>query len=1386
MEDDIFGMLDNLNRTTDNDYPDVTASPHFGKAQHGSHHSYDQYDGSHVLVPSTAPVAPRSIEDYAYQPEAAHHPSLTQPQRRDGRQSLQSQPDQPLVQGIRLVSTRELPDKLRAIFPFPNFNAVQSKSFSAAWGCNDNLVLSSPTGSGKTAILELAICRLINSKPRGDYKIVYQAPTKSLCSERHRDWQRKFEPMGLTCTEVTGDTEQSQLTQVRDASIIITTPEKWDSMTRRWTDHAKLMRMVKLFLIDEVHMLKDDRGATLEAVVSRMKSIDADVRFLALSATIPNAEDIALWLGKNSHKQEQPAILERFGQEFRPVRLQKVVCGYRSTTTNMFAFDKMLASKLQEVIQKHSRKKPIMVFCSTRKNAEATAKQLAQWWKNTNSPQRFWTGPRSPIPTRDKSLQECVQAGVAFHHAGLDVSDRTSVEQNYLAGEINVICCTSTLAVGVNLPCHFVIIKGTTTYTANTAREISDLEALQMLGRAGRPQFDTSAIAVIMTREEKRRQWEKLVSGDEILESCLHLNLTEHMNAEVVLGTITNLKTAKQWLKGTFLFVRMQKNPKHYRLGELETGMDADALLARICTEHIQGLQEYDCVTETEPFKSTAYGEAMAQYYILFETIKKFLSLPARAKISEILSAMSQADEFKDFRFRAGEKPLYKELNKLPGIRFQIPQNLETPPHKVSLIIQSALGGVDLPTKEEGNHTNQYLMERSTIMQQVKRLARCIADLQIHRGDAIALRNTLMVCRSVSAQGWDDRPVQMKQVDQIGIVSVRKLVAAGIKSLEELEEAEDHKIESALSRAPPFGKKIHDFVKDLPKLRISLKHVGRYLPKSDAVVIKLEAEVGFLNDKPALYFRKEMVHVIVLIELSDGTLAYFERLSAKKLGTNRTFLFEVQLTSATQSVHGHVMCADIAGTLRSATCKPTIPAAAFPKPVPQVEVSQKPQNASTAGGEQVQEPAAKPRSIWDVPTSSTADDEYGNAEDDAALLKIAERPDSNTFEDIDDIMRDTTTRAETQAKPTKSLLKHKTSDSEFAKLPNGKYACIHLCKDKANCRHVCCREGLDKPTKAMIKKAESARKDTPISLQVTKKQDPKNDLSRKLSKGASGLAQLDLTSEPRESIRKPSKPLARQALDQLHAKVQKDRAEPLANLPKPHQPNTHLSFLKTTPRDEVDDEIVSTQDGLVPLPKSAQKAKRSTGHVSKEHSVFEDDEAENHAEEEPKEISPKRPEPLSRPAFKESSDLGFDEFEEYVDWDKLGSDLAIGDLQQAAKVSLDTPSQTMKRDKTPPRPRSRDSLFDSSPPRGTKRPAPAIDTSPGLVPASSVGEYAPPKLHTPKRIKIQPYGEEMEWQADKENRVPESPPQFDSEADQMQQAEEWFLREYGHCVELID
>jgi ATP-dependent DNA helicase HFM1/MER3 len=329
------------------------------------------------------------------------------------------------------VSPHELPDRFRQVFPYKLFNAVQSKCFSTIYKSNDNFVVAAPTGSGKTAILELAICKLVQDFGLEQFKIVYQAPTKSLCSERVRDWEKKFSHLNLSCAELTGDTDSAEMRKVGNAAIIVTTPEKWDSITRKWKDHIKLLELVKLVLIDEVHILKDPRGATLEAVVSRMKSIGTMVRFIALSATVPNSEDIATWLGRDHTNGHLPAHRETFGEEFRPVKLQKHVYGF-SANINDFAFDSLLDTKLPGLIEKHTAGKPMMVFCVTRKICENTALKLAQWWSGQRITERPWPIPQKIITVGSHELRGLVGCGVAFHHAGLDAQDRAAVENGFL------------------------------------------------------------------------------------------------------------------------------------------------------------------------------------------------------------------------------------------------------------------------------------------------------------------------------------------------------------------------------------------------------------------------------------------------------------------------------------------------------------------------------------------------------------------------------------------------------------------------------------------------------------------------------------------------------------------------------------------------------------------------------------------------------------------------------------------------------------------------------------------------------------------------------------------------------------------------------------------
>ncbi|KAJ5659836.1 hypothetical protein N7507_006287 [Penicillium longicatenatum] len=980
------------------------------------------------------------------------------------------------VRGIVLVSKDTLPDRYRDLFPFPLFNAVQSRCFDPAYNSDSNLVLSSPTGSGKTVIMELAICRLLNVLKDERFKVVYQAPTKSLCTERLRDWEAKFAALNLKCAELTGDTDYTQLRSVQNSEIIITTPEKWDSMTRKWQDHMKLLQLVKLFLLDEVHFLKESRGATLEAVVSRMKNVGSNVRFVALSATIPNSEDIATWLGKDATNQHLPAHREHFGEEFRPVKLQKVVYGYQSTV-NDFAFDKICASKLPDIIGMHSCQKPIMIFSCTRNSCAATAKELARLWNMTNPPSRLWKGPGRQIQVNNEDLNTTVAAGVAFHHAGLSPGDRHAVEQGFLDGHINVICCTSTLAVGVNLPCHLVIIKNTVGWQEGGCKEYSDLEMMQMLGRAGRPQFDDSAVAVILTRKERVPHYEKLVSGTESIESCLHLNLIDHLNAEIGLGNVTDVETATKWLAGTFLFVRLRRNPTHYKLKEGASQEDEDELLRQICEKDINLLQECGLV-EIEKLRSTQYGDAMARYYIRFETMKILLSLREKATLSQILDVIVQAEEFRDIRFKAGEKSLYKEINRDHEIRYPIKVDLALPAHKISLLLQSELGAIEFPCGDQFQKLKFSLQQdKNLVFAHVNRLIRCVIDCMITRQDSVSILNALDLARSFGAKVWDQSPLQMKQIEQIGVVAVRKLAAAGITGIEELEYVEAHEIEMTLSRNPPFGSKLLSRLKEFPKLRIGVKMIGKDV-MNGSVNIRFKLEVAFMNEKTPTYFQRRPVYICCLTETSDGQLVDFRRISANRLQNSLEITLASILTSSSQYIVCHAMCDDIAGTARKAELKANL-SSHLPRQSKTINESNVQLARLDKDSCQQLQGASKGKSK----TDAFDGDDLGL--DDFLFEDLRQQRPKKlaSIENVQDEEIGWISIDDSTPSPKRKPVFPKTKGSEWiadmelqeqvedepARLANGNWACNHKCKDKT-------RTGIEKPPKAGKKRAPATQK----------------------------------------------------------------------------------------------------------------------------------------------------------------------------------------------------------------------------------------------------------------------------------------------------------------------
>ena len=484
------------------------------------------------------------------------------------------------TQAAGLSVSAVIPPAARSAFPFDFFNPMQSKSFDAVFNTADNVLVSAPTSSGKTALLELAVVRqvLVHGdlhKPAGQRgKTVYLAPMRAIVDEVASDWSNKFQSLGLRVISLLSSESpagSSDAEALQQADIVCATPEKWDAITRTWKANKALMGQVSLLLLDEVHFVGDERGAVLEAIVSRMAAVqrDADtvaaqwpavsLRTVALSATLPNVHSMSQWLSAKHVLQ--------FGDEYRPVPLRVSVLGFGNTRAGKeFLHEQGLNKRVFGVIQEHSMGKPSLVFCPTRRGTHAVAKQLCLDSRLAaggggssfvTSAQHQQQLTEAAQQCSDPNLRECIAQGVGFHTAGLSASDRGVVERAFRGGMLSALATTTTLSQGVNLPAHLVVVKSTMQWkgSARGGYQQYDLSTvLQMIGRAGRPQYDDSGAAVIMTETQTKDLYQRMSSGALSVQSFLKASLVEYLNTEVALGTVQSLQQALQWLQTTFLW----------------------------------------------------------------------------------------------------------------------------------------------------------------------------------------------------------------------------------------------------------------------------------------------------------------------------------------------------------------------------------------------------------------------------------------------------------------------------------------------------------------------------------------------------------------------------------------------------------------------------------------------------------------------------------------------------------------------------------------------------------------------------------------------------------------------------------------------------------------
>src|SRR3989338_278255 len=235
---------------------------------------------------------------------------------------------------------------------FDSYNPMQQKVLDAGL-LEKNIVVSSPTASGKTVVAELAALQsiLINRK-----KVIYTCPLRALASEHYNDFKRKYsEPLDIKCVLSTGDLDSSgKFLSSKD--VIFTTFEKLNSLLNH---NADWLSQIGLLAVDEIHSLGTDRGVTLEMVITKLRFLNKNMKTLGLSATIPNAKELSEWLKAD--------LVE---SNYRPVVLKEGVffddsIDFIDTTEKIGSESEAVLAIAKNTLEKG---KQALVFANTRKS----------------------------------------------------------------------------------------------------------------------------------------------------------------------------------------------------------------------------------------------------------------------------------------------------------------------------------------------------------------------------------------------------------------------------------------------------------------------------------------------------------------------------------------------------------------------------------------------------------------------------------------------------------------------------------------------------------------------------------------------------------------------------------------------------------------------------------------------------------------------------------------------------------------------------------------------------------------------------------------------------------------------------------------------------------
>jgi helicase len=399
-----------------------------------------------------------------------------------------------------IMNKKEIIKEILEINNYDSLNPPQELA-SKYLTLSENIIVCSPTASGKTTIFEMYLLDYIINKKK---KVLYISPLKALTNEHYKETKRKFEKKyNLKIGISTGDLDSSSR-NLKDYDILFLTYEKFDSVIRH---NPSWIKELGLITIDEIHELGSNRGATLEILITQIRTQHTNICFLALSATIGNSQEISNWLNA-----------KLISSNYRPVPLEVCILNNKKLyfEDNIIELqDNNITNKIKDnglsniIYNTLKENKQIIIFCNSRKNTMSFSSKYSIITKEFNNSENLIKIAKKITQTLEQPtkqcllLYNCIKNSIAFHHAGLVSKQRDLVEEEFKKGNIKVIFATPTLAAGINLPAYRVVINSIFRFNNGSMQPIPINEFHQMTGRAGRPKYDTTGQAIANITKEK-------------------------------------------------------------------------------------------------------------------------------------------------------------------------------------------------------------------------------------------------------------------------------------------------------------------------------------------------------------------------------------------------------------------------------------------------------------------------------------------------------------------------------------------------------------------------------------------------------------------------------------------------------------------------------------------------------------------------------------------------------------------------------------------------------------------------------------------------------------------------------------------------------------------